>query len=58
MELERGADAGHPLKLCEQYKLNTDGDFFYLDHHLELETTEISPEEATRRVIDRFGFGS
>lgn len=39
----------------ETYRLNTDGDFFYPDRHLKIETTALSAEETARKIIEHFG---
>ena len=44
------------LKLEEQYRFNTNGDFLYPEQHLKLETTEMSAEQAASLVVERFGF--
>lgn len=39
-------DAGH--------RLNTEGDFFYPDRYLRLDTTKMSAIDAARRIQERF----
>jgi hypothetical protein len=39
-----------------QYKLNSDGDFFYKENYLKLENTNLSADEAARRIAEAFGF--
>ena len=43
------------LEDCARHKLNTDGDFFYTENYLKLDNTNLTPEEAARRIADAFG---
>lgn len=40
----------------ENYRLNTDGDFFYTDNFIKINNTNLSPEEAARKIVEKFGF--
>jgi len=44
----------HLLEADTQYQLNTDGDFFYPERHLQIENTDLAPEVAANRVIEHF----
>jgi AAA domain len=43
------------LDTDRRYRLNSNGDFFYPAHHLKLDSTNLSPDEAARRIIAHFG---
>jgi shikimate kinase len=43
------------LKHVEEYRFNTDGDFFYPQNYLKLENTSLSAREAATRIIQAFG---
>jgi hypothetical protein len=53
---KRDVDASTRTLLAhdENYKLNTDGDFFYPDDHLKLDTTHLTPADAARVIAERF----
>lgn len=38
----------------ESYRLNTGGDFFYPDRHLEIDNTALSAEETARKIVEHF----
>jgi hypothetical protein len=40
----------------EEYRLNSDGDFFYQDNYLKIDNTNLPPHEAARRIAEAFGF--
>ena len=40
----------------ENYQLNTDGDFFYTENFLKINNTNLSAEEAARKIVEKFGF--
>lgn len=42
-------------ELDANHALNSDGDFFYPDRHLRLDTTDLTPEASARLVQARFG---
>jgi hypothetical protein len=44
------------LQTEEQYKMNTDGDFFYEENYVKINNTELSPEETAKRIVEAFGF--
>ena len=44
------------LQTEEQYKMNTDGDFFYEENYLKINNTELLPEETAKRIVEAFGF--
>ena len=37
------------------YRLNSDGDFFYPDRHVRIDTTDLAPDETARRIAAAFG---
>ena len=43
------------LEFEGKYKVNTDGDFFYPDRHLVLDTQRFTAAESARKIIDRWG---
>jgi hypothetical protein len=43
------------LKHVEEYRFNTNGDFFYQENYLKLENTNLSALEAAQRIVDAFG---
>jgi len=42
------------LKHETEYRFNTDGDFYYPENHLKLETTSLSAAEAAQKIVDAF----
>ena len=43
------------LNTEEQYKMNTDGDFFYKENYVKINNTSLSPEETAQKIVDSFG---
>jgi hypothetical protein len=43
------------LEAEEQYRLNSDGDFFYPDRHLRIDNTHLPPDVVARRIAEHFG---
>ena len=43
------------LKTEGQYKMNTDGDFFYRENYLKINNTNLSPEETAKQIAQTFG---
>lgn len=37
------------------YRLNTDGDFFYPQHHLRIDNTHLPPDAVARQIAEHFG---
>ena len=44
----------HLLDADSQYQLNTDGNFFYPELHLQIENSLLAPEVVARRVMEHF----
>jgi len=44
------------LEDAENYKLNSNGDFFYTENYLKIENTHLSALEAALRIVGTFGF--
>ena len=44
------------VKHEENYQLNTGGDFFYTENFLKINNTNLSAEEAARKIVEKFGF--
>ncbi|NJC96370.1 MAG: shikimate kinase [Anaerolineales bacterium] len=44
------------LQTEEQYRMNTDGDFFYEENYVKINNTELSPEATARHISEEFGF--
>jgi len=44
------------LKTESQYKMNTDGEFFYQENYVKINSTKLSPEETAKQIAQRFGF--
>lgn len=42
----------------ENYRLNSNGDFFYTENYLKIDNTRLSAEEAARRIVEKFGFSA
>lgn len=42
----------------KNYQLNTDGDFFYTEHYLKINNTNLPAEAAARKIIEKFGFSN
>ncbi len=40
----------------KEYKLNSDGDFFYLENYLKINNTKLPADETARMIVDKFGF--
>jgi hypothetical protein len=53
---KRDLDHSRELLLAHDadYRLNSDGDFFYPDHHLKVDNTSLEPELVARRIMQRF----
>lgn len=43
------------LEDAQNYKLNSNGDFFYTENYLKIENTHLSPFEAALRIVETFG---
>lgn len=43
------------LQTEEQYKMNTDDDFFYEENYVKINNTNLVPEETAQRIVDAFG---
>jgi chloramphenicol 3-O-phosphotransferase len=43
------------LELDANYKLNSDGDFFYRTNYLKLDSTQLTADEAARQIQSHFG---
>ena len=43
------------LNTEEQYKMNTDDDFFYKENYVKINNTSLSPEETAQKIVDSFG---
>lgn len=43
------------LEDSRKYKLNSNGDFFYKENYLKIENTNLSADEAARRIAGAFG---
>lgn len=50
------AARAHLLEMEAQYKMNTDGDFFYAENYLKLDNTHLTPSAAANRIIEAFGW--
>jgi hypothetical protein len=46
----------HLIDNDEQYRLNSNGDFFYNENYLKINNTELPPITVARMITDRFGF--
>jgi len=46
------------LEDSENYKLNSNGDFFYTENYLKIENTHVSPPEAALRIVRTFALTS
>lgn len=44
------------LEDVENYKLNSNDDFFYTENYLKIENTHLSASEAAVRIVETFGF--
>lgn len=42
----------------ENYRLNTDGDFFYTENHLKINNTNLSPSETARKIVEKFALST
>jgi len=43
------------LSTEEQYKMNTNGDFFYKKNYVKINNTNLTPEETAQKIVDVFG---
>jgi adenylate kinase len=43
------------LKTDHQYKMNTNGDFFYRENYVKINNTNLSPEKTARQIVEAFG---
>lgn len=55
---DTGKSKANLLDLENEYKMNTDGDFFYRENYLKINNTDLSPEEAARKIVEKFGFSN
>jgi len=39
-----------------QYRMNTDGDFFYEENYVRINNTNLTPEETAQKIVNAFGF--
>jgi len=44
------------LQTEEQYKMNTDDNFFYKENYVKINNTELSPEETAQKIVEAFRF--
>ena len=44
------------LRTEEQYRMNTDDDFFYKKNYVKINNTDLTPEETAQKIVDTFGF--
>ncbi len=44
------------LKTESQYKMNTNGDFFYQENYVKINNSNLSPKATARRIVEAFGF--
>ena len=44
------------LNTDQRYRMNSEDDFFYPEHHIKIENSLLSPEETAQKVIARFEF--
>jgi hypothetical protein len=42
------------LTVEEKYRLNSSGDFFYPDQHIQIDNTDLPPEEVARQIVAAF----
>jgi len=42
----------------KNYKLNSDGDFFYTENYLKINNTDLTAEKVARMIVDEFGFST
>jgi shikimate kinase len=40
----------------QEYKMNTDNDFFYKDNYVKIDNTNLSPGKIASMIVDEFGF--
>ena len=45
------------LEHDEQYRLNSNGDFFYPDRHVKIDNTHLAPDDVARKIVDAFALG-
>lgn len=39
------------LEVAERHRTNTEGDFFYPERHIKVDTSTLSPQESARRIV-------
>ncbi|HEY0459517.1 MAG TPA: AAA family ATPase [Pyrinomonadaceae bacterium] len=44
------------LNLEENYQLNTDDEFYYTENYVKINNTNLSANEAARKIVEKFGF--
>ncbi len=44
----------HVLCSSSTYQLNSNGDFFYPDQHIKIETTHLDPTQVAEQIIAAF----
>jgi len=44
------------LKHEKDYRMNTDGDFFYSENYLKIHNDTLSPEDAAKQIVESFHF--
>lgn len=44
------------LDMQEKYRMNSNEDFFYPENYLKINNTNLSPEAAARKIVERFQF--
>jgi cytidylate kinase len=48
------ASEARMLRWEGEYRMNSDGDFFYPEHHLKIDNSALSAEHAARRIMEAF----
>lgn len=46
------------LENDKEYKLNSDGDFFYVENYLKINNTNLHVSDTARMIVDKFGFSN
>jgi len=44
------------LQTEKQYRMNSNGDFFYQENYVKINITNLAPEETAKRIVDAFKF--
>jgi len=44
------------LQAEEQYRMNSDGNFFYQENYVKINNTDLPPKETAQKISDAFGF--